>query len=46
MTTLDLNPLVHVRDEDVVVALWTCDNCTAENLRARKRCEECGTTRD
>ena len=46
MTAVDLNPPLRLPDEDVVVAGWTCDNCTAENLRARKRCEECGTTRD
>ena len=46
MTTVDLNPPLSLPDEDVAVALWACDNCTAENSPTRKRCEECGTSRD
>ncbi len=27
-------------------APWTCDNCTRPNPRTRRRCADCGTTRD
>ncbi|MEU2348688.1 hypothetical protein [Modestobacter sp. NPDC049651] len=46
MTLLDLTPPATGTDEDVVAPGWVCDNCTAENARVRKRCEDCGTTRD
>lgn len=25
---------------------WSCENCTAPNAGSRKRCHDCGTTRD
>ena len=46
MTTLDLTPVVRSADGNVVAPVWVCDNCTAENVRIRKRCEDCGTSRD
>ena len=46
MTTIELTPLVRPTEPDADVAGWVCDNCTAGNVRARKRCEECGTSRD
>ena len=42
MTTLELPDV----ERTVDTAAWVCDNCAAENARARKRCEDCGTTRD
>jgi hypothetical protein len=46
MTTVELTPREHLTDGNVVCPVWVCDNCTAENARVRKRCEDCGTTRD
>ena len=25
---------------------WSCENCTSPNLGRRRRCHDCGTTRD
>jgi len=50
MTTLDLTAPERTPDArtarpgDAVV--WVCDNCSADNGRVRKRCGECGTSRD
>ena len=26
--------------------VWTCENCKRPNATSRKRCADCGTTRD
>lgn len=32
--------------ETIERTTWVCVNCTRTNASARKRCEDCGTTRD
>ncbi|WP_222270761.1 hypothetical protein [Modestobacter marinus] len=32
--------------ETIERTTWVCVNCTRANASVRKRCEDCGTTRD